>query len=243
MFVRAPQGAAVQRLLLTQSKGLLMALHFRKRMYIPAVASDGILGIVADGEALPIVDFGARVEFSANRSEHAYGLNELHTQVLSERVACVLDFTRGAFDRYDSVAEAWHYTSGGKITIKGGVEFSDEATLADVTGGTTLVWGTFSQAIIKKSSTGVLNLRIAIGSGTNSADLLLFYGVSSNVAYEGGLNLNLTARHDVHFSAAEKTAIAGEDSFLPLSLPATFWFCGVGMQMLYPLAYRQRAAV
>ena len=147
-----------------------MALLFRKRMYIPAVASGGVLGVVVDGEALPVVDFGVPV--ASARS-------------LQERVACILDFTGGAFDRYDSAAEAWHYTGGGKITIKGGVEFSEDPTLADVTNGSTLLWGTFSQAVITKSATDAFELRIAIGSfaGAKSADMLLFYGVSSNVSY------------------------------------------------------------
>lgn len=207
-----------------------MALRFRKRMYIPAVASGGVLGVMADGEALPVVDFGVPAE-SAEAS--------------LERVACILDFTSGAFDRYDGAAEAWHYTGGGKITIKGGVEFTDDPTLADVTNGATLLWGTFSQAVITKSTTDTFELRIAIGSfaGANSADMLLFYGVSSNVAYEGGLNLKLTARNNAQCFASEIYVEVREESYVPVALPATFWFCGAGMEMLYPFAHRQRAAV
>ncbi len=205
-----------------------MALRFRKRTYISAVASGGVLGVVADGAALPVVDFG---------------VSAANAPAPQECVACILDFTSGAFDRYDSAAEAWHYTGGGKITIKGNVKFSDDPTLADVTNGATLLWGTFSQAVITKSSTDTFELRIAIGSFADSADMLLFYGVSSNVAYEGGLNLKLTARNDAHCFASEIYVEIREDSYVPVALPATFWFYGTGMEMLYPVAQRRRAAV
>lgn len=231
----------------------------RNRTLINMVAASGMLVVAADGHALPVIDFGmvaptpGTVTYAGGvaplmgtniEADNVVGLSTpLHDSVLSNCVACVINFTTGNLSGYNAATSTWTFNGGGNIQIVGGVDFSDNTTLNDIASGSTLLSGTFNNASVIKLPTGYFQFFIAGGSFTDSKhpDLLAYYGLPANVPYEGGFNLSFAAAPGGGPGGFSSTMLlSGDVSNTPVPLPGALWLLGSGLAGIGAFARRRK---
>jgi len=183
---------------------------------------------------------GAALMGSNIEVDNVAGLNvPLHNNAVSTCVLCSVNFTSGAFDSYDAGSQTWTFSGGGAITVVGGVDFSDNTSIADIAPGTTLLTGSFTQASVTKLPTGFFDFRIAAGAFDDSKDavLLSYYGLP-DTAYEGGLNLSFAATPTAGNGFTSTAVYSGDIVNAPVPLPAAVWLLGGAVLSLLPLRRR-----
>ncbi len=222
----------------------------------------GALCVVVDGQAAPVpmLDFNMASPTSGTLSysgvggapliganiavDTVVGLDTPQHDLNLPNVclSCVVQFTTGAFNVYNVVGttKVWDFSGGGTITLKGGVDFSDNSSLADIATGTTLLTGTFSGATVTQVGTGSYTFRVASGAFTDMKDplLLAYYGLPTNVVYEGGFNLSFAANTGLNNSFASTSLLSGDIynsptmvslGGPPVPVPAALWLLGSGL--------------
>jgi|GEM_PF-6315793 len=117
-----------------------------------------------------------------------------HENVKNTCVSFIINFVRGAFSSYNPTTRTWDFAGSGALTVVGGVNLSDDSDV-DITAGTRLLTGTFRRAAVIKLDTGLFDFRVATGSfrDAKDANLLAYYGLPTDVLYEGDFNLGFSA--------------------------------------------------
>jgi hypothetical protein len=166
-----------------------------------------------------------------------------HNLLRSTCVACVLNLQTGNFVSYDAAQKIWSFGPGGAITITGGVDFTDNSSIADIAPGSTLLQGAFDAAQVIAVSTGIFDFRIAAGAfdDVKHPTLLSFYGLP-NVPYVGGFNLSFSGT-GVAGGAFHSTELHSGDivNAPAVPLPAAIWLLGSALIGMLP-AVRARHA-
>lgn len=165
----------------------------------------------------------------------------LHNNATSTCVSCVVSFMSGSFSSYNPATKTWDFSGGGAISVVGGVDFGDNTSINDIAAGTTLLTGIFQRAAVIKLDTGFFDFRIAAGSFTDTKDatLLAYYGLPTDVPYEGGFNISFSAVQlpnngftstalysgDLVNSPMNSTDVVNS----PVPVPAAIWLLGSGL--------------
>ncbi|MBI3774209.1 MAG: hypothetical protein HY273_01410 [Gammaproteobacteria bacterium] len=215
----------------------------------------GVLCVVVDGHAapVPVLDFAMAVPTAGSLSYSGVSGAALigsniavdtvigqdapqHDLNLNACLSCTVQFSTGAFSSYTVIGteKVWEFRGGGIITLKGGVDFTDNSSLADIATGTTLLTGSFSGATVTQVGTGKYTFRVASGAFTDMKDpvLLAYYGLPTNVSYEGGFNLSFAANTGANNSFTSTSLLSGDIYNSPVPLPAAFWLLGSGLVAL-----------
>jgi hypothetical protein len=147
----------------------------------------------------------------------------LNDSVLSICDVCTLNFSTGNFDSYDGTT--WTFMGGGSIEIVGGVDFPDLPASGDVPTGTTLLTGSFNEARVIELPSGEFEFSIFGGSfiDTKDPDLLAYYGLPTEVDYNGGLNISFSAQTNGSGGFNSTSLFSGDIVNTPVPLPAAAW--------------------
>lgn len=151
------------------------------------------------------------------------GLDTLsHNGVVSTCSSCLLSFNTGAFTGYDAGTQTWSFSGGGTINIIGGVDFPDLAAPDDIPAGTTLLTGTFNNAMVVQLSSGAFDFRIAGGAFTDTKDvqLLSYYSLPQAALYQGGFNLSFQADALADNGFSSTAVVSGNILNSPVPLPS-----------------------
>ncbi len=181
-----------------------------------AVKADAILdfGIIAPttgsisyaGGANPLV--GARIDV-----DQVVGLGTpLNNLVTVPLTNFFLNFSSGNFTGSDPTH--WNFGPGGTISISDGI--------------TTLLTGTFSNAIVTDIGG---TFRVAIGGFTDFKNPILtnFYGLPANIPYIGNFNISFNALGDVPNPFTSTQVLSGDVTNSPVPEPATMFLLGSGL--------------
>lgn len=152
----------------------------------------------------------------------------LHDNVATDCDACSLDFTTGSLVSYDAGTMTWSFSGGGSIAITGGLDFTDNSSIADITTGATLLTGTFTEATVVEVSAGTFEFSIlgAAFEDVKHPDIVAYYGFAPGTAFEGGLNISfaisaLGVDPQGNFSSA--MIYSGDVVNTPVPVPAAVW--------------------
>jgi hypothetical protein len=158
--------------------------------------------------------------------------------ITSTCTGCVLDFTTGDYTGF--TGDTWLFESGGTVSITGGVDFPDSTT--DISGGSTLLSGTFSNAELHDHSNGTLHLHInaATFTDTKHSSLTDFYGLPGGL-YNGGVTITFQTTSGISPGTDFNSNILNSGSVLnqPVPVPAAFWLFGSGLIGLIGMAKRK----
>lgn len=167
-------------------------------------------------------------------------------------VDCSLTFTSGAFAGYNAAFNIWDFGPGGSIAILGGVDLTgdgDADDASDIAPGSLLLGGSFNAARVLGLSGGTYSFQIAGGDflDTKHSDLLTFYGLPTDIGYQGNLNLSFLAQMNpdgnplsADFISATNGIGSGDIINQPtVPLPAAIWLLGSGVIGMTAVARRR----
>lgn len=195
----------------------------------------GALTVASEGQAA-VIDMGFllrcqgglnHTEFSARRFAGGLEFDKMASQNTGTHdggentcVSFIINFVSGAFSSYDPATRTWDFDGSGALTVVGGVNLSD-GSATNIAAGTSLLTGTFRRAAVIKLDTGLFDFRIATGSFSDAKDasLLAYYGLPTDVPYEGDFNLAFSA-------------MTGEFANSAAPATAAMWLLGNGQREL-----------
>ena len=162
-----------------------------------------------------------------------------HDAVISTCSSCLLSFNTGAFTGYDASTKTWSFSGGGNISIIGGVDFPDLAAPNDIPAGTTLLTGSFDNAMVVQLSSGAFDFRIAGGAFTDHKDaqLLNYYGLPQASLYQGGFNLSFQANSLASNGFSSTSVVSGNILNTPVPLPSALLLF-ISALCIFPLLKR-----
>ena len=145
---------------------------------------------------------------------------------------CILEFDTGMN------TGGWNFGAGGTITITG------EASGAGVGPNTTLLSGTFDNAVVVDVGGGMFDFKILGGSffDRKDPDLLAHFGLP-DIGYVGGLNISFNTVGNATMGQAfvSDTIFSGNVVNQPVPVPAAVWLFGSGLLGLVAVARRKMA--
>jgi hypothetical protein len=139
--------------------------------------------------------------------------------------------TSGAFNHSD--ATSWVFNGGGSFSLTGGI------SQIGIGNGTALLFnGTFSGPVtVTEAGANFKLLGTAVLTSVN-ADLAAFYGLSSDVQYEGGLALLFTTSANPGDPFTSSQISSGDLGITPVPEPAGLTLAGIGVLSLAGVSWR-----
>lgn len=174
------------------------------------------------------------------KPDNVTGLNTpLNNGATGVCVGCTLNFTTGALT--STTGSQWFFGGGGSIVLKGGIDF-DGGGLGgpnDVAAGTTLLNGTFTIADVEALGP-TFKVSIAVFSDVKDPTLLAFYGLPSNIPYDGNFNISFMATGSPPGTFASTQVLSGDVVNSPTPEPGSMILLGSGLAGFAYLARRRK---